>query len=99
MTKVVVVNHVTLDGVMQAPARPEEDTRDGFSHGGWAIPNGDEVMSSKMGERMAAGSAQSGALLLGRRTYEASTASGPSRAETLTPRCSTTVPSTWRLAR
>jgi dihydrofolate reductase len=70
MTKVVVVNHVTLDGVMQAPARPDEDTRDGFSQGGWAVPNGDEVMSSEMGERMAAGNAESGGLLLGRRTYQ-----------------------------
>jgi hypothetical protein len=39
MSKVVVINHVTLDGVMQAPGRPEEDTRDGFTHGGWASPN------------------------------------------------------------
>ena len=37
MAKVLVVNHVTLDGVMQAPARPDEDTRDGFVHGGWAM--------------------------------------------------------------
>ena len=35
MAKVLVVNHVTLDGVMQAPARPDEDTRGGFEHGGW----------------------------------------------------------------
>ena len=66
MANVVAVNHVTLDGVMQAPGRPDEDTRDGFAHGGWAIPGNDEVIVTKIGERMA----DSGALLLGRRTYE-----------------------------
>jgi dihydrofolate reductase len=66
MAKVVVVNNITLDGVMQAPARPDEDTRGGFTHGGWGIPYGDSVMLNEMGKRMA----QEGALLLGRRTYE-----------------------------
>jgi hypothetical protein len=32
--RLIVINHVTLDGVMQAPGRPDEDTRGGFSHGG-----------------------------------------------------------------
>jgi hypothetical protein len=36
MGKVLVANHVTLDGVTQSPARPGEDTRAGFAHGGWA---------------------------------------------------------------
>jgi dihydrofolate reductase len=66
MSRIVVINNVTLDGVMQAPGRPDEDTRDGFAHGGWAAPYGDEVMGCVMGERMA----RPGALLLGRRTYE-----------------------------
>jgi dihydrofolate reductase len=66
MRKVVAVEHVTLDGVMQAPGRADEDTRGGFEHGGWAVPNTDEAMGRVMGERMARG----GALLLGRRTYE-----------------------------
>jgi dihydrofolate reductase len=71
MAKVIVVNHVTLDGVMQAPARPDEDTRGGFEHGGWAIAGNDEVMGRKMGERMARGEGMArGGLLLGRRTYE-----------------------------
>ena len=65
MGKVVVVNNVTLDGVMQAPARPDEDTRGGFTHGGWAIPYNDAIMGQMMGERMV----QPGSLLLGRRTY------------------------------
>ena len=66
MGKVVVINNVTLDGVMQAPGRSDEDTRGGFEHGGWAVPYNDEVMGRAMGERMA----RPGSLLLGRRTYE-----------------------------
>jgi dihydrofolate reductase len=66
MADVVVINHVTLDGVMQAPARPDEDTRDGFAHGGWAIPRNDPLMAAKIGERMGADRA----FLFGRRTYE-----------------------------
>jgi dihydrofolate reductase len=64
---VVVVNHVTLDGVMQAPAAADEDTRDGFAHGGWSVPYGDQVMGEFMGKRMADGA---GAMLFGRWTYE-----------------------------
>lgn len=75
MSKVVVNNNVTLDGVMQAPGRPDEDQRDGFTHGGWALPYADAVM----GEAMAEGSATSGALLFGRRTYEDFAAVWPSR--------------------
>jgi dihydrofolate reductase len=66
MRKITVVNHVTLDGVMQAPASPDEDTRGGFQHGGWAVPYGDEVMAGVMAEGMST----PGDLLLGRRTYE-----------------------------
>jgi dihydrofolate reductase len=66
MSRISVVNHLTLDGVMQAPGRPDEDTRDGFEHGGWAVPYFDEVLGRAMGERMTSG----GAMLLGRRTYE-----------------------------
>jgi dihydrofolate reductase len=66
MSKVVVVNHVSLDGVMQAPGRPDEDPRGGFEHGGWAQPQNDPVM----GQAMAEGMSSDGALLLGRRTYE-----------------------------
>ena len=64
--RITVINHVTLDGVMQGPGRPDEDTRGGFTHGGWAEPNTDEVMGRIWGARMAA----SGGLLLGRRSYE-----------------------------
>jgi dihydrofolate reductase len=65
MSRVVVVNHLTLDGVMQAPGRPDEDTRDRFQYGGWARGE-DPDIGRAMGARMA----QAGPLLLGRRTYE-----------------------------
>ena len=66
MRKLTVFNSVTLDGVMQAPGRPDEDRRDGFTHGGWAVPYNDEVMAQTVAEGMA----DPGPLLLGRRTYE-----------------------------
>ena len=65
MTEVVVFNHVTLDGVMQAPGRPDEDRRGGFEHGGWAASRMDVVVGAAAAEGMA----RSGSLLLGRRTY------------------------------
>jgi dihydrofolate reductase len=77
MSKIVVVNNVTLDGVMQAPGRPDEDTRNGFTHGGWALPYNDEVMGRAMGDGMA----QSGSLLFGRRTYEDFYAVWPNRTD------------------
>ena len=64
--RVVVINHLTLDGVMQSPGRPDEDTRGGFELGGWAGPNIDDVVNAAMGARMP----RSGGLLLGRRSYE-----------------------------
>ena len=66
MRKVVVFTSVTLDGVMQAPGRPDEDRRGGFEHGGWALPYSDPVMSRVQAEGMA----NAGPLLMGRRTYE-----------------------------
>lgn len=66
MGKVVLVEHLSLDGVMQGPAGPEEDERGGFSHGGWALPGNDEVMGSLLGKRMG----RPGAMLFGRWTYE-----------------------------
>lgn len=67
MGNVIVINHVTLDGVMQGPGRADEDTRDGFEHGGWAVPHADEAVVEKMGERMGG---DDHAFLFGRRTYE-----------------------------
>src|SRR6266508_2254286 len=64
MSNVIVLMHLTLDGVMQAPGRPDEDRRGGFAHGGWARPRGDAV-----GEVFGA-IGEVGGLLFGRRTYE-----------------------------
>ncbi len=64
MRKVTVFTHLTLDGLMQAPGRPDEDRRGGFKHGGWETPYADPVM----GEVAAKGMAGGGALLFGRRT-------------------------------
>jgi dihydrofolate reductase len=76
MARVLVVNHITLDGVMQAPARPDEDTRDGFAHGGWAAERNDPRMGAAIGERMG----EQHVFLLGRRTYEDFAAVWPQRA-------------------
>ena len=65
MRNISVTMSTSLDGVVQAPGRPDEDTRDGFDRGGWAVPYNDEVMAEKMGSGMASG----GAMLFGRRTY------------------------------
>jgi dihydrofolate reductase len=66
VSNVVAFTSLTLDGVMQAPGRPDEDTRDGFEHGGWAVAYSDPVMAEVATKDMA----DTGAILLGRRTYE-----------------------------
>jgi len=66
MATITVFESVTLDGVMQAPGRADEDTRGGFTDGGWALPYQDEVAMQVAGEGMAEG----GAMLFGRRTYD-----------------------------
>ena len=65
--KIVVLNHVSLDGVMQSPGTPDEDTRGGFIHGGWAAAGGDPVMAEWIGP---IGTGTGGGMLLGRRSYE-----------------------------
>jgi dihydrofolate reductase len=65
MSKLVVVENLSLDGVMQAPGRADEDLRGGFKHGGWAMPYND----ADKGRIMAGGMAQGGSLLFGRTTY------------------------------
>src|SRR5712692_843267 len=77
MSKVVVFTNLTLDGVMQAPGRPDEDRRGGFEHGGWATPYADSVQASLAGESMTS----TGALLFGRRTYEDFYAVWPNRTD------------------
>jgi dihydrofolate reductase len=66
MGKVIVIEHLTLDGVMQAPGRPDEDPRDGFEHGGWAIRRQDPAMQEVIGARISS----DWSLLAGRTTYQ-----------------------------
>ncbi len=66
MRKIIVLQFVTLDGVVQAPGGPKEDSSDGFTFGGWAVPYFDEFAGKIMGEQMA-GEYE---LLLGRKTYD-----------------------------
>ena len=66
MRKLTVSEFVSLDGVMQAPGGADEDTEGGFQHGGWQMGYFDDVA----GERIGASMAQTGAFLLGRKTYE-----------------------------
>ena len=75
MSKVIAFTNLTLDGVMQAPGRPDEDRRGGFEHGGWATPYA--AMLEAAGESMA----NTGALLFGRRTYEDFYAVWPNRTD------------------
>jgi len=66
MSRITAFIHLTLDGVMQAPGRPDEDCRDGFEQGGWAMHYNDADQGKAVGQSMA----NTGAILLGRRTYE-----------------------------
>jgi dihydrofolate reductase len=65
--RVVVVNHISLDGVLQGPGRPDEDLRDDFRQGGWARQGAeDAAIGAALAERMGDGFAW----LFGRRSYE-----------------------------
>src|SRR5881397_670258 len=66
MRKLRVNTFLTLDGVMQAPGGPEEDTSGGFKHGGWSVNYWDDRMGQMMGEFMG----RPYDLVLGRKTYE-----------------------------
>lgn len=66
MRKIIVLSFVSLDGVVQSPGGPEEDTTGGFRFGGWVFPFFDEESGRLMGEQMSKGSD----LLLGRKTFE-----------------------------
>jgi len=74
---IILGDFMSLDGVVQAPGGPEEDTEGGFAHGGWSMPYFDvEVMGPVIGEIMA----RTEALLFGRRTWQAMAAVWPGRA-------------------
>ena len=66
MRKIRIIEHISLDGVIQAPGGPEEDTGDGFKYGGWAAPLDDP----EGGEAIVAAHGDDFDLLLGRRTYD-----------------------------
>ena len=66
MRRITVNNNLSLDGVMQAPMSPDEDTRGHFPYGGWALAGNDEVL----GAEMATGMGEGGAMLFGHRTYD-----------------------------
>jgi dihydrofolate reductase len=70
MGKVIVMNGLTLDGVMQSPGRRDEDPRGGFDRGGWGVPLGDETLVAALGERLAQLTGGEHAWLFGRWTYE-----------------------------
>lgn len=66
MRKLVVLSFMSLDGVIQAPGGPEEDTSNGFKYGGWVFHFFDDYIGQIMGEQMS----HNADLLLGRKTYE-----------------------------
>jgi dihydrofolate reductase len=76
MRKIIVLSFITLDGVMQAPGGPEEDTSDGFNYGGWTATYGDEVFGKVIAEQM-----KPADILLGRKTFDIFASYWPQRSE------------------
>ena len=74
--KTLITEFISLDGVVQAPGGPSEDTDGGFAHGGWSMKYFDPKVMGGMFDELAA---QSDALLQGRRTYQDSAAAWPNR--------------------
>jgi len=74
--KTLITEFISLDGVVQAPGGPTEDTDGGFAHGGWSMKYFDPVV---MGGSYSELARQSNALLQGRRTYQVSAAAWPNR--------------------
>lgn len=66
MRKIIVLEHISLDGVIQAPGGPDEDTGGGFAHGGWIAPYSDAILDTALERQMN----KSFDLLLGRKTFE-----------------------------
>src|ERR1051326_2271373 len=66
MRKIIVLEHISLDGVIQAPGGPEEDTGNGFAYGGWAAPYDDEILGTALRKQMN----MPFDLLLGRKTFD-----------------------------
>ncbi|MDB5031223.1 dihydrofolate reductase family protein [Mucilaginibacter sp.] len=76
MRKIIVLEFISLDGVMQAPGGPEEDTSGGFEYGGWSAPYGDKVSGKAMQKQM-----EPTDILLGRKTFDIFAAFWPEHAE------------------
>jgi len=76
MRKIVVISMISLDGVLQAPGGPREDTSGGFKYGGWSAPYGDEILGKVMQEQM-----KPADLLLGRKTFAIWAAFWPDHAD------------------
>ena len=79
MRKIIILSFITLDGVMQAPGGPEEDTSSGFKYGGWCAPyfaGADEAAGELMAKQM-----KSADLLLGRKTFDIFAAYWPEHAD------------------
>jgi dihydrofolate reductase len=77
MAKLIVLSFITLDGVMQAPGGPEEDSSNGFHYGGWTVPYFDEFSGEVMDQQMSGPSEY----LLGRKTFEIFASYWPQHAE------------------
>ncbi len=78
MRKIVVLEFITLDGVIQAPGGPKEDTSGDFKYGGWTAPYFDEVSGKEMDKQMK----ETQSLLLGRKTYDIWAGFWPEHTET-----------------
>lgn len=66
MRKLMVLEHISMDGVIQGPGGPEEDTSGGFAYGGWIVPYSDEVIGTVLRKQMN----MPFDLLLGRKTFD-----------------------------
>lgn len=66
MRKVIVLEHISLDGVIQAPGGPDEDTNGGFAYGGWIAPHSDPILGTALRKQMNSPFD----LLLGRKTFD-----------------------------
>src|SRR5437588_1450687 len=66
MRKIIVLEHISLDGVIQAPGGPDEDTSDGFAYGGWAAPYDDNILGAALQKQMK----MPFDLRLGRKTFD-----------------------------
>jgi len=77
LRELIVIDQVTVDGVMQGPGGPEEDPRTGFTHGGWVRPFWDDAMGQVLDEIMAG----EFDMLFGRRTYDVFAAYWPNQGD------------------